>query len=124
VKRALPLALATLMLAGCGDGAGSSAKAGSSPGAAKPAGAPPPRTTTGEPGQAAPVTAQGEPDDEMDEEGGEGVNELLGVLDDLPTQDELDAAAAERISEESAEAEYERLKAEIEQDLANPPQDG
>ena len=52
------------------------------------------------------------------------MNELLGVLEDLPTQDELDAAAAERIDEATAEAEYERLKAEIEQDLVNPPQDG
>jgi hypothetical protein len=111
VKLALSVAIATLMLAGCGGATDSAAKSGKSPTAGKAAGAP------------APVTAQGETaDDLLDEEGGEvGVNELLGVLEDLPTQDELDAAAAERINEESAEAEYERLKAEIEQDLADPP---
>jgi len=114
VKLALSLTLATLMLAGCGGATDSAAKSSKSPAAGKSAGAP------------APVTAQGETaDDMLAEEGGEeGVNELLGVLEDLPTQDELDAAAAERIDEATAEAEYERLKAEIEQDLVNPPQDG
>ena len=109
----LPLALAALLLAGCGDGAGSAAKSGTTPAGGKPAVAQPP-AAPGDPAQTA--------DDLLDDEGGDvGVNELLTVIEDLPTQDELDAAAAARITEATADAEYERLKAEIEQELANPP---
>jgi hypothetical protein len=122
VKLALSLPLAALMLAGCGEGTGSAAKSGANPAAGKPA-APQTPAATGDPAQTAPVTTQGEAaDDMLDEEGGDmGVNELLGVIEDLPTQDELDAAAAARITEEMADSEYERLKAEIEAELANPP---
>jgi len=119
VKLALSLTLAALMLAGCGGGTDSSAKSGASPAANQPAAAQPP-AATGEPGQAMPPMAQGETG--VDEGDGETtVFELLDVLEDLPTQDELDAAAAARITEATADSEYERLKAEIEQGLANPP---
>ena len=118
----LPLTLAALMLAGCGEGAGSAAKSGTSPAGGKPAAVQPP-AAPGDPAESAPFTAPGETaDDLLDDEGGDvGVNELLTVIEDLPTQDELDAAAAARITEATADAEYEQLKAEIEQELANPP---
>ena len=129
MKRALPLALAALLLPACGGSA--------TPPADKPASTAQPATaaqstTTQPPAAVAPApqpkTGQADPaalaDPASDESTGEGVNELLKVLDNLPTQDELDAAAAARISEATADAEYEKLKAEIEADMAKPLGDG
>ena len=91
-----------LLLAGCG---GASTPATSKSGTTAAGGTP------AAPGQADPAAS-----------GAEGSeNDLYGVLDNLPTQDDLDAAAAARITEATADAEYEQLKAEIEAELANPP---
>ena len=92
--------LAALLLAACGSGAGDTASR--------------------------PGTAPMEPDPASMDEAVEPVSafKLLDVLDDLPTQDELDAAAAARISEATADAEYEQLKAEIDADLASAAEDG
>lgn len=103
MKPALPLALVALALFACGGGSSSAtSKSGSSTKSSADA------KTNGK------TAAAGEVDPEAT-----GVNELMQVLDGLPTQDELDAAAAARITEATADSEYEKLKAEIEGDLNN-----
>ena len=99
MKPALPLTLVALALLACGGGSSSAtSKSSSSNG-----------KSTADPKAG---TANVDPDSA-------GVNELMKVLDGLPTQDELDAAAAKRITEATADSEYEKLKAEIEGDLNN-----
>lgn len=114
MKSALPLTLVALALFGCGGGSGGATASGSS--GAKSAA----DSKAGTQHAAAGDTAGLAPDDAK----ASGVNEMLQVLDDLPTQDELDAQAAARITEATADSEYEKLKAEIESDLEKPPEGG
>jgi hypothetical protein len=112
VRSALPLTLVALALFGCGGGSGATASTSGAKSAAD--------SKAGAKHAAAGDTAGLAPDDSK----ATGVNELLQVLDDLPTQDELDAQAAARITEATAESEYEKLKAEIEAEMEKPPEGG
>ena len=108
MKPALPHAVVALALFACGGGSSSAtSKAGTSN--SKP--------STADAKAGSKTAAAGEAAD-LDPESA-GVNEMMKVLDGLPTQDELDAAAAARITEATADSEYEKLKAEIEGDLNN-----
>lgn len=116
MKPALPLTFVALALFACGGGSSSAtSKSGSSSPKSSTA-----DTKAGAKHAAAGDTAGLAPDGSQ----ATGVNELLQVLDGLPTQDELDAAAAARITEATADSEYEKLKAEIESDLEKPPEGG
>ena len=119
MKPALPLALVALALVACGGGSSSATSKSSSD--TKASGAKPSTASSkaGSTSAAAGDTAGLAADDTE----ATGVNELLQVLDDLPTQDDLDKAAATRITEATADSEYEKLKAEIEAELEKPPED-
>lgn len=113
MKSALPLTLVALALFGCGGGSGATASGSSGAKSAAD-------SKAGAKHAAAGDTAGLAPDDSK----ATGVNELLQVLDDLPTQDELDAQAAARITDATADSEYEKLKAEIEAEMEKPPEGG
>jgi len=127
VKPALSLAFCAL-LAACGGGASTTTTSTAAPAAvpSKPATV----STPSEGAKPAPGSATSAPTalkqvkEPATDGDGENLNDLLKALDDLPTQDDLDAAAAARINEGNADSEYEALKAEIESDLVKPKSDG
>ena len=115
MKSVQPLILVALALFACGGGSsGATPRTGSTAGS-KSATADTKAGSKAASGETAGLAA--------DESEPKGVNELMHALDDLPTQDQLDAAAAARISEANADSEYEKLKAEIEKDAQQPAED-
>ena len=122
----LTVTLAALALPACGGGATTTSKAATSPATGKPATAALQPVAAGTKASE-PVTAKNDKAQTAsltDDGKAETINEAIKVLDDMPTQDDLDAAAAARINEGTADAEYQRLKAEIEADVAKPGDGG
>lgn len=115
MKTAQPLILVALALFACGGGSSSATPKTGSTAGSKSATADTKAGSKAASGETAGLAA--------DDSEPKGVNELMHALDDLPTQDQLDAAAAARISEANADSEYEKLKAEIEKDLDKPAEE-
>lgn len=130
MKRALAVtvvatlaALATVTLPACGGGSASASKASSgTSGSPSKSATPSPAGTK----SAESLTAKDSTPSSAGNADGksETINEVIKVLDDMPSQDELDAAAAARITESTADSEYQALKAEIEADIAKPAEGG